>query len=360
MFLLVTWYILYYNGSMKTDLWNYLKTTKKPIVLYGMGNGADKIIKVLESRGIAIKGVFASDGFVRKKFFHGFELISYNEAKEQFQDMIVLLCFGSALPDVIENIKSISSEQELYAPDVPVCEGALFDIEYYNKNKDVLESVCERLEDELSKKTFTNTINYKLSGDLSYLFDCEVSPNEPYNSFFKLTDDEIFIDLGAYRGDTVIEFISRVESYRKIIAIEPDFKTFNKLLIELEGVKNLTAVNACASSTVGERLFFADGSRGSKVSGEGKRIDSVTVDSLVGKEGCTYIKMDIEGEELSAIKGAEHTIKTYKPKMLISCYHKSEDLLKIPKAVLSIRDDYKIYMRHFPSVPSWDTVFYFV
>jgi hypothetical protein len=70
--------------------------------------------------------------------------------------------------------------------------------------------------------------------------------------------------------------------------------------------------------------------------------------------------MDIEGEELSAIKGAENTIKAYKPKMLISCYHKSEDLLEIPKAVLSIRNDYKVYMRHFPSVPAWDTVFYFV
>ena len=126
---------------MKTDLWNYLKDSKKPIVLYGMGNGADKIIKVLENRGINIQGVFASDGFVRKKTFHGFELLSYSEAKEKFHDMIVLLCFGSALPDVIDNIKRVSSEQELYAPDVPVCDGALFEIEYYNNNKNALESV---------------------------------------------------------------------------------------------------------------------------------------------------------------------------------------------------------------------------
>ncbi len=358
--MLVTYYILYYNGSMKTDLWNYLKETKKPIVLYGMGNGADKIIKVLENRGIEIQGVFASDGFVRQKTFHGFNLLSYSEAKIKFHDMIVLLCFGSSLPDVIDNIKRISREQELYAPDVPVCDGALFDIDYYNSNKKDLEIVCGRLEDNLSKHTFLNTVAYKLSGDLNYLFDCEASPDEPYNSFFTLTNDETFIDLGAYRGDTVRDFLKRVETYNKIIAVEPDFKTYNKLLTELEGVKNLTAVNACASSTVGERLFSADGSRGSKVSGEGKLINSVTVDSLVAKEGCTYIKMDIEGEELSAINGAEETIKKYKPKMLISCYHKSEDLLEIPKTVLSIRDDYKIYMRHFPSVPAWDTVFYFV
>lgn len=345
---------------MKMDLWNYLKNTQKPIVLYGMGNGADKIIKVLENRGIKFQGVFASDGFVRKKTFHGFELLSYREAKEKFRDMIVLLCFGSALPDVIENIKRISIEQELYAPDVPVCDGALFDIEYYNNNKNALENVCELLLDELSKKTFLNTVNYKLSGNLNYLFDCEVSRNEPYNNFFKLNNNEIFLDLGAYRGDTVREFLGRVDSYNKIIAVEPDFKTYNKLLAELDDVKNFNAVNACASNIVGERLFSADGSRGSKVSGKGKLINSVTVDSLVEKTGCTYIKMDIEGEELNAIMGAEKTIKAYKPKMLISCYHKSEDLIEIPKAVLNIRDDYKVYMRHFPSVPAWDTVFYFV
>lgn len=345
---------------MKTDLWNYLKETRKPIVLYGMGNGADKIIKVLENRGIEIKGVFASDGFVRQKTFHGFNLLSYSEAKEKFKDMIVLLCFGSALPDVIGNIKRIAKEQELYAPDVPVCDGALFDIEYYNNNKNALESVCECLADEFSKKTFLNTVNYKLSGNLNYLFDCEVSPNEPYDNFFKLNDNETFVDLGAYRGDTVREFLNRVEAYNKIIAVEPDFKTYNKLLLELDTVNNLTAVNACVSDTVGERLFSADGSRGSKVSGKGKLINSVTVDSLVENNGCTYIKMDIEGEELSAIKGAENTIRAYKPKMLISCYHKSEDLIEIPQAVLSIRSDYKVYMRHFPSVPAWDTVFYFV
>lgn len=52
-------------------LWDYLKGAKKPIVLYGMGNGADKIIKVLEDRGIEYKGVFATDGFVRENTFTG-------------------------------------------------------------------------------------------------------------------------------------------------------------------------------------------------------------------------------------------------------------------------------------------------
>ena len=80
---------------MEQDLWRYLKTVRKPIVLYGMGNGADKIIKVLKDFGIEISGVFATDGFVRDKYFHGFKLSSYSELKEKFGEMTVLLSFGS-------------------------------------------------------------------------------------------------------------------------------------------------------------------------------------------------------------------------------------------------------------------------
>ena len=70
--------------------------------------------------------------------------------------------------------------------------------------------------------------------------------------------------------------------------------------------------------------------------------------------------MDVEGEEKNAILGAEQTIRKYKPKMLISAYHRTEDIFEIPNAVMNIRNDYKIYMRHFVSLPAWDTVYYFI
>ena len=74
------------------ELWSELRESGKPIVLYGMGNGADKIIKVLDEYGINFQGVFASDGFVRNKEFHGHKISSYSELKEKFGEMIVLLC----------------------------------------------------------------------------------------------------------------------------------------------------------------------------------------------------------------------------------------------------------------------------
>ncbi|MBR6564471.1 MAG: FkbM family methyltransferase [Clostridia bacterium] len=342
---------------MEKELWSYLKTAQKPIVLYGMGNGADKIINVLEKYDIKISGVFASDGFVRDKLFHGFKISSYHELKEKFGDMIVLLCFGSSRPEVMENILKIASEQELYAPEVPVIGGGLFTEEYYKDNLKKFEFVYSRLADDHSRKTFENIVKYKISGKIDYLLECQVSPDEPYSSFLKLDNDN-FVDLGAYNGDTVADFIIRCPNYSHITAVEPDIKTFKKLQKNTENIKNITLVNACVSSECGFLPFAMKGGRNSSLTNGDTLLKSINVDSL--NENATYIKMDVEGEEVNAILGAKQTILKSKPKMLISAYHRTDDFIKIPQAVLSIRDDYKIYLRHFEGLPAWDTNFYFI
>ncbi len=343
---------------MEKELWKYLKTAEKPIVLYGMGNGADKIIAVMESFGIEFHGVFASDGFVRKKCFHGHEISSYMQLKEKFGEMIVLLCFGSERPEVIANVRKIAAEQELYAPEVPVIGGGLFCEEYVKKNGQRLEWVYSRLADDISRRTFEDIINFKLSGKIDYLFDCEVSPDEPYQSFLKLDRNEHFLDLGAYNGDTVADFVKRVGEYGSIIAVEPDIKSFKKLLANTEHLENTTCLNLCISDFCGKGTFNMKGGRNSVAGDNGSIADFATVDSIAN--GATFIKMDLEGEELKAIKGSEKTITQNKPKMLISCYHRTEDLFVIPEAVFGIRDDYRLYMRHFKAVPAWDTNFYFI
>ncbi len=342
---------------MEIELWEYLKTAQKPIVLYGMGNGADKIINVLKQYNIKINGIFASDNFVRSKTFHGFKISSYSQLKAEFGNMIVLLCFGSSLPHVIENIKKIASEQELYAPEVPVIGEGLFTEKYYTTYKFDFDFVRSRLADKISIKTFENIIKYKISGKIDYLFDCEVEQNEPYNSFLKL-NKENFLDLGAYNGDTATDFALRCPDYSKITAVEPDIKTFKKLQNNTSTLQNTELINACVSNTCGFLPFNMRSGRNSSLSSDGELFKSITVDSL--NADFSYIKMDVEGEETKAILGATKTILKNKPKMLISAYHRTDDLIKIPQTVLNIRNDYKIYLRHFKYLPAWDTNFYFI
>lgn len=345
---------------MERDLWQYLKTAQKPIVLYGMGNGADKIIKVLQENKIAFSGIFASDGFQREKLFHGMRVESYADLKSRFGDMIVLLCFGSARKEVIENVKRISLEQELYAPEVPVIGGGLFNLEYYKEHKKEFDEIYSLLADDKSKQTFLNVIKYKISGKLEYLFECEVDENEPYNSFLPTKTGESFLDLGAYNGDTVLDFVARNPDYEKIIAAEPDKKTFKKLTLNTEHLKNIRCENVCISDFTGKGFFSMKAGRNSIVSDSGEEAQFYTVDDLVKDEKITFIKMDVEGQEKNAIIGAENTIKSQKPRMLISSYHRTEDLLSIPRAVLSVNPDYKVYLRHFVSLPAWDTAYYFI
>ncbi|MCQ2455173.1 MAG: FkbM family methyltransferase [Clostridia bacterium] len=343
------------------DIWDNLKNSPYPIVLYGMGNGADKIIKVLEEKNIKFEGIFSSDDFKRDgKTFHGFPVTTLSELEKRFGKMTVLMCFGSARKEVIENVKRIKQNHILLAPDVPVYGDILFDKNFYFAKKNEHDGILRILEDDISKKTFSNTVNYKLSGDTDYLFSCEVSTDEPYNSFLSLSNEETYLDLGAYRGDTVFEFQNRVNSYKKIIAVEPDIKTFNKLSFAVKNVKNISLINAAVWNKTQKGRFIMNGSRGSSASDKGSEIDFLCVDDITDSADITYIKADVEGAEIDFIKGAKNTIKTNKPKMQIACYHKSDDLINIPKAVLDIRSDYKVYMRHFPSLPAWDTVYFFI
>ena len=83
-------------------MWDSLKKEQKPVVLYGTGDAAEKILKELDARDIRVSGIFASDGFVRDRSFAGFKVLSYSEACRRFGKMCVLLCFGSHRPDVLD------------------------------------------------------------------------------------------------------------------------------------------------------------------------------------------------------------------------------------------------------------------
>ena len=227
------------------------------------------------------------------------------------------------------------------------------------ENAENLREVYDLLADEQSKKVFENTVLYKLSGNIQYLFDCESSPDEANKSILMLGDNETYFDLGAYRGDTVAEFLHYIKGYNKIVAVEPDQKTYNKLCVATEGIERLICINAAISDKCGKIEFCMNASRGSNAAG-GVLIDSISVDRLLDEGIPTFIKMDIEGAELKAITGAEKALSVYKPKLQIAAYHRSEDLINLPLSVLKINPKYRLYMRHFPCLPSWDINYYFI
>lgn len=352
------------------DLWKYLSKERRPLALYGTGDGADKIISVLDRLGLSelIVAVFASDGFVRDRMFRGFKVISYSECCEKYgsTDFIVLVCFGSSRPEVLDQVARIASERELYVPDVPVYGNNLFTRSFYEANRKSIEAVSERLSDDASRECFSNYVDYKLTGDISYLEKSESDPDSEFALLAK-AGCGCFVDLGAYYGDTLKRYLERLPCLTSAVAVEPERHSFKKLeACAKELGSDIRCIHALVGKTTGTEKVSSSRGRGTRALSASNvelkntvDIDVITVDSL-SLDNVSFIKFDVEGSESDAIEGARETIQRYRPVMKIACYHRSEDVFAIVQKVLGIRDDYMIYMRHTRCIPGWDTDFYFI
>jgi len=352
------------NIEIKTDFWSYLSLANKPILMYGMGNGADKILKVCESYGIEIADFFASDDFVRGHSFHGKVVLSYSAAKEKYGDFIVLLSFATSLPEVLENIKRIAAEEELYAPDVPVFGDELFNMQFFCEHREEFEKAYSMLEDERSRFVYENVINYKLSGKIEYLFACDDVESEVVSSLLRPCNVNSYVDLGAYNGDTIRSLMGYTDSLEEVIAFEPDRRNFKKLSEWAANVSkpNIKAYKLGAWSHKDTLFFDASGNRNANLSTEGgaklTEVDVDSLDSIACGKKIDYIKYDVEGSEYEALTGSRDTIAKHTPKLLVSVYHRSEDLFRLPLLVKDLNPEYKLYLRKLRYVPAWDLNLY--
>ncbi len=345
------------------DLWTYLACTDKTVVMYGMGNGADKILAVCEKYGIAVSDFFASDGFVRGHSFHGKAVLSYSDIKAKYgrENIIVLLSFGSSLPNVLELFKTVNAECEMYAPDVPVAGESLFTLDFFREHESEILSVLDMLEDDTSKRIYQNVILYKLSGRLDYLWESECQKSESY-ALLGAKNFKVCADLGAYNGDTLRELLDICISPEKIYAFEPDAKNFKKLdafCKDYIGNCALFPINAAAWSENRTLAFGGEGNRNSGIFAPPKtaktiEISALSLDGVLLNEKTDYIKYDVEGAEREAILGSANTIKRHRPALLVSAYHRSEDIFALPLLIKKINPDYKLYYHRYPYVPAWD------
>ncbi len=341
-------------------LWDRLRSTKKPIVLYGMGNGADMIIEVLESLGVEYKDVFASDGFVRGHSFRGKKVLSYSEVKEKYGDFITLMTFAVHDEQTLGRIREMSQEGEFYSPTVPVAGKGLFTSEYLSEHADDFRKAYNILCDEKSKSDFIDVLNFKISGKTEYLFNSMYEKENLYKDILILSDDEVIVDLGAYDGDTIREFLSATNGrYKKIYAFEPDEKNFRKLTRNTEELSRIERYNLGAWDKKDTLFFAKKGGRNSRKDKDGIPVNFDSVDNIV-KDKVTFLKMDIEGAEAKALDGARKTIEKYLPKLYVCAYHRNEDMYVLPQKIKEFDNRYNIYFRHHPYIPAWESNFYAV
>ena len=242
----------------------------------------------------------------------------------------------------------------------------LFTIEFFEENYSRFEAVYNSLSDDESKRIYENVISYKLTGDIRYLWNSESDKAQVYNGILDCKNIRRYVDLGAYNGDTIREMISFNPSLQSVIALEPDARNFRKLSEYANTVEScdIKCINSGAWNENTTLLFDASGNRNAGIVSKGnivsriKEVPVVSLDSVLNGEQIDYIKYDVEGSEKEALLGSAKTIRVHSPKLLVSLYHRSEDIFILPELVKELNPDYSLYLRRFPYIPAWDLNLY--
>lgn len=234
-----------------------------------------------------------------------------------------------------------------------------------------VSSVMGLLQDEESRRIFARIVEKRKTGEADY---SDILSNTGYFpcDIFAMTNNEVFVDCGAYNGDTISEFIDTVDDFERIISYEADpynYESITKSMIYGLNTDKIDVYNLAVSDHEKELVFncgigpssfardlddtsFAPDDQTASI-----KVRAVQLDNHLASIKPTMIKMDIEGAEMDALHGAEIIIKEFKPKLAICLYHRMDDILDIPEFIHELVPEYKLYIRH-QSAMYFDTVLY--
>jgi FkbM family methyltransferase len=234
----------------------------------------------------------------------------------------------------------------------------------FSREFDKIETVYNTLlEDECSKRTYRNVIMSHLESDDEYLKAVYVR-----NQYFELPEfnlistHEVFVDCGAWAGDTLEIFINnRCGQFKKIYAFEPTEKAYQALCYRKERLlrenaleeEQIVTVKKAVSSENKSIMFQIDtksSTSGYVLNGKdekGEVIEAVSLDNYFEgtEDKPTFIKADIEGAEGELLRGAERIISENKPFIALCIYHRMEDLYELPLKVKQLNQEYKMAVR---------------
>lgn len=357
--------LINYSKDLRLILLKDLLSSTKNIFIYGAGKSAKNTYRLLTEYGINIKGYCVDSKYYSENSFLD-DVKIYNVSTLLSPDNELVIGFenrGRAL-DVKDSFAQ--NGMKVYYFEDLFCFRQM-DYKFFIDNVNSYQKAYDLLEDDLSKEIFVAHINSRIAGDYSDIakYDSKLKYGYDYE-LMQLNSDDVFVDCGAFDGDTFLEVTDYTKGkVKKYIAFEPDEANAKKLLAKACGCDNVLVIKKGVGDVNEVKNFYNDGSLYSNfvdtgLWGDKTRRDvyndkdsyiSVPVcrmDDAIGNEPVTVIKMDIEGSELEALKGASQIIKKNIPKLAICIYHKSEDLFSCILYINHIvgPGTYKYYVRH--------------
>lgn len=220
--------------------------------------------------------------------------------------------------------------------------------------------------DSRSRNEYLAQLRWRLWFDYNGLPQPETYKQYFPADLFRISPNEVFIDCGAFDGDTLKNFLTESrEDFDCYIAFEPDPSNFSNLengISKLdERLKSKILTYKLALSDFAKKIKFkADGTLQSSESFDGNvEVECVSLDDKFYEFKPSYIKIDAEGAEPEIIEGAKKIIKDYSPIIAVSVYHEYNHMWTLPLKIHEINKSYRYYLR--PHCKAcWDLVCYAV
>lgn len=288
----------------------------------------------------------------------------YTKAQEhEFSLRFLLMLKRISLPRKVNYLMTCWENQKLRkCPSDDMLKSQLFYLENWPRVKNILAI----LEDEISRRTLGGVLRYRTMRTPIPRELCLIKDQYFVDDILRVEEGEVFVDVGAYVGDTIGPLLSQAERKNvhlgKVVAFEPGELNY-KLLVDTYGsVPNVVLLKKGVSDEDATKYFVGSGING-KISSEtesvGEAITVVRLDSEPACRDATWIKMDIEGAEMSALRGAQELITKNHPKLTICIYHSDEDMVRIAEYIHELVPAYKLYIRHHTRMRN-ETVLYAV
>ncbi len=330
------------------------KCKDKKIVIYGASRYgliiADEFIK----HNLEIACICDDDS--RKWGSHkGIEIKSLADAYSQVGKNSIVYIGSYSKENVINKMKNkcydIGFEKVEYTVKFMIFYNTLSDI---TKNISDIQKIYDLFEDELSKETFINIIKTRISGNIEHLNETYRANQYFDEEIFPIRED-VFFDVGAFNGDTILKFLElNNNKFKSIYAFEMD-KYNCGLIKENSTLKNekIHVINKGVYNIDGEIGISGDLDQNSYIDSNSiVKVEVVKIDTVANiHEVPTFIKMDIEGAEIEALEGAKETIQKHTPRLAISVYHNFNDIFEIPLMIKEYNSNYKFYLRNHENIP---------
>ena len=333
---------------------------RRGCIVFGAAVLGKKVISGLQSLGIAIKAVLDNDPSKHGASYMG---VNISKPADFVNTDLPVVIASKFVCDIDQQLQALNVRTRIPHYVLSILHPEVFPNELHRNAIALIEAEWPRvqeayglLSDELSRKTFFQLIHFRHTlqpADLPHL----VADQYFIDMFWQPCDWETYVDVGAYCGDTLQEYLTRCKgTFRKYLAIEPDKVNYRQLLsiIPTEYAHKIDTWNLAAGVREGKHAFHAVGGLDSRFVAvdsiaDAEIINTVALDDLLRDEDACTIKMDVEGWESQVLEGAIEIIRERQPRLAVCVYHRPDHLWSLLLQITQINRNYRFFLRHHES-----------